>query len=1047
MVGVFSASTYRITWAERTLCISQNLLTFAMDSCSARRLITQYHISMKNTFTLTLFVSLLLSLPLSASVMVTGTVQDEQGEPVIGASVLESGTNNGTITDYDGRFALEVKDLQQSVTISYVGMRSQTVQLSGKDYIQVTLREDSEALEEVVVIGYGTQKKRDVTTAISSVDTEDLEKLPITSAAQAMQGKAAGVTVVKPNGQPGTGMVIRVRGTTSMNASNDPLYVVDGVPMTDIDFLAPNDIESMQILKDASSAAIYGSRAANGVIMITTKAGHARSEKVKVGFSMYGGWTQVAKRMESLNYQQYREYLQDLGSNVVLPDGLKDETDWFDQTYHNGSTQNYQLNVSGSTDKVNYFLSGGYTNEVGIVNTTKYSRYNFRTALDVDVTRWLNIGANVAYAYSDNQGGISSGTGANRGGLVLSVINTPTYAPIYDPENPNHYYTNFYGVSNITHPLENIERYKNQHTLQHRLLASGKGVFTLYDTKKFGRDDEFVHSLKFTTTFTEDLRIINYTSFLDPEKTSWGRNQYGEGTDTRSFDQVTVWDNVLNYNGQYDKHNLDVMLGSSYTNSMYTWAGIYGSHYADGTIQTLNAANKIDPGSTSTTASAWAIMSAFARLSYNYDSRYLVSANFRADGSSKLAPKHRWGFFPSVSAAWRISGEQFMQDVDWIDDLKLRGGWGQTGNQAGIGDYAYLERYSINRQNWWETGKEHAVPTYSQSSLRNTDLTWETTTQTNVGIDWTLLHNRLSFTFDWYYKYTTNMLMWVSLPAGSAAVSSIQRNEGEMSNTGVEFSITSHNFVRKNFKWDTQFNISHNKNRLEKLATSQVYYDAKVTDVLAEYCVRNTPGMPLGSFYGYKTGGVNPETGELIYLDVNGDNEVTAADRTYIGDPNPDFTFGMTNTFHFYGVSISFLLQGSYGNDIFNASRIETEGMYDAKNQSVRILDRWRRPGMVTTIPKAGFDMRVSDYFVEDGSYIRLKDLTIGYEFSGEWMRRIGMTRLQPYFSAQNLFTLTRYLGMDPEVNQSGNSGTVQGLDYGTYPQTRSFVLGLNIEF
>ena len=474
---------------------------------------------------------------------------------------------------------------------------------------------------------------------------------------------------------------------------------------------------------------------------------------------------------------------------------------WFDETYHTGSTQNYQLNVSGSTDKVNYFLSGGYTNEVGIVNTTKYSRYNFRTALDVDVTKWLNIGANVAYAYSDNQGGISSGTGANRGGLVLSVINTPTYAPIYDPENPNHYYTNFYGVSNITHPLENIERYKNQHTLQHRLLASAKGIITLYDTKKFQRDDNFVHSLKFTTTFTEDLRIINYTSFLDPEKTSWGRNQYGEGTDTRSFDQVTIWDNVLNYNGQFDKHNLDVMLGSSWTNSMYTWAGIYGSHYADGTIQTLNAANKIE----------------------------------------------------SVSAAWRISGEQFMQEVEWIDDLKLRGGWGQTGNQAGIGDYAYLERYNINRQDWWKTGNEHAVPTYSQSSLRNTDLTWETTTQSNVGLDWTLLKNRLSFTFDWYYKYTTNMLMWVSLPAGSAAVSSIQRNEGEMSNMGVEFSITSHNFVKKNFKWDTQFNISHNKNRLEKLATSQVYYDAKVTDVLAEYCVRNTPGMPLGSFYGYSS--------------------------------------------------------------------------------------------------------------------------------------------------------------------------------------------------
>ncbi len=1003
--------------------------------------------TMKHKFFLAVSVLLLSAMSAMAGITVSGTVQDTKHEPIIGASILEKGTGNGTVTDIDGNFSLTVAGNKSVLVVSYVGMKTVEVAAKSGSAISVTLTDDTEALDEVVVIGYGAVKRRDVTTAVSSVSTEDLEKVPITSAAQAMQGKAAGVTVVKPNGQPGAGMVIRVRGTTSMNASNDPLYVVDGVPMTDIDFLAPNDIESMQILKDASSASIYGSRAANGVIMITTKAGSASKEKIHVDFSMYGGWTMVAKRMESLNFEQYKEYLQDLGSNVVLPDGLKDETNWFDETYKTGSTQNYQVSVSGGTEKVNYYMSGGYTNEVGVVPTTKYSRYNFRTSVDADVAKWLNVGANVAYSYSDNQGGISSGTGANRGGLVLSVINTPTYAPIYDPENPNHYYTNFYGVSNITSPLENMERYRNQHTKTHRMVASGKGIFTLYDTKRFGRGDTYNHSLKFTTTFTEDLRMINYTSFLDPDKTSWGRNQYGEGTDTRSSDLVTVWDNVLSYNTQLDRHGLDIMAGSSYTHSNYTWSGIYGSHYADGTIQTLNAANKIDPGSTSTTASEWAIMSGFARISYNYDSRYLISANFRADGSSKLAPGHRWGFFPSVSAAWRISGEQFMQNVTWIDDLKLRGGWGQTGNQAGIGDYAYLERYSINRQNWWESGKEHAVPTYSQSSLRNTDLTWETTSQGNVGLDWTLLHNRLSFTFDWYYKYTRNMLMWVSLPAGSAAVSSIQRNEGEMSNMGVEFTINSHNFVRKNFQWDTQFNISHNKNKLEKLATSQVYYDAKVTDVLAEYCVRNTPGMPLGSFYGYKTNGVNPETGELNYVDINGDGKITASDRTYIGDPNPDFTFGMTNTFRFYGVSISFMLQGSYGNDIFNASRIETEGMYDAKNQSSRVLDRWRRPGMITDIPKAGFDMKISDYFVEDGSYIRLKDLTIAYDFSGSWMKKIGMTKLQPYFSAQNLFTLTRYMGMDPEVNQSGNSGTVQGLDYGTYPQTRSFVLGINIAF
>lgn len=1003
------------------------------------------------TFVLLLFS--FLSASLMAQIEVSGVVLDQTGETVIGASVMEKGTQNGTVTDFDGRFNLSVKNANATLVISYVGMKTEELALGGRTNVNIRLRDDNEVLEEVVVIGYGTQKRKDVTTSISTVSTEDLEKVPITSAAQAMQGKAAGVTVLKPNGQPGADMVIRVRGTTSMNASNDPLYVVDGVPMTDIGFLAPNDIESMQILKDASSAAIYGSRAANGVVMITTKAGSVSREHQKISFSMYGGWTQVAKKMQVLNFQQYKEYLSDLGSTVVLPDGLKDQTDWFDETYRNGSTQNYQLSVSGGTQKMTYFLSGGYSNETGILgywdktqdkngnevldykNPMKFQRYNFRASIDAEVTKWFSIGANIAYSYNTNQGAISSGTGSNRGGMVLSVINTPTYAPIWDTTNPYYYYTNFYGVSNITSPQENIARYANQKTTTHRLLATAKGVIT------------FMPELKLTSTITEDYRHIHYFRFLDPQKTSWGRNQYGEADDTNGTDQVLIWDNVLSFDKQIGKNQIGAMAGSSWTQSRYDWAGIYGNHFADGTIQTLNAANKIDPGSTRTTASAWAIMSAFARLSYNYDSRYLISANFRADGSSKLAPGHRWGFFPSVSAAWRISGEKFMEPATWIDDLKIRGGWGQTGNQAGLGDYAYLERYNINRQNWWETGKENAVPTYSQSSLRATDLTWETTSQTNVGFDWTMLRSRLTLNFDWYYKKTTNMLMWVSLPAGSAAVSSIQRNEGSMENTGVELTISSHNFVRKNFKWDTDFNISHNRNRLLSLSTSQVYYDAKVTDVLADYCVRNTPGMPLGSFYGYKTGGVDPETGQIIYLDTNGDGEVTASDRTYIGDPNPKFTFGMTNTFRFYGVSISFMLQGSYGNDIFNASRIETEGMYDAKNQSIRVLDRWRRPGMQTTIPKAGWDMRVSDYFIEDGSYIRLKDLTIAYEFSGEWMKKIGMTKLQPYFTAQNLLTLTRYMGMDPEVNQYGNSGTVQGLDYGTYPQTRSFVLGLNVEF
>ncbi|MCA1745938.1 MAG: SusC/RagA family TonB-linked outer membrane protein, partial [Bacteroidales bacterium] len=434
------------------------------------------------------------------------------------------------------------------------------------------------------------------------------------------------------------------------------------------------------------------------------------------------------------------------------------------------------------------------------------------------------------------------------------------------------------------------------------------------------------------------------------------------------------------------------------------------------------------------------------RVAYNFDSKYLVSANMRADGSSKLHPDHRWGYFPSASAAWRLSSEPFLQDVVWLDDLKIRGGWGQTGNQSGLGDYSYLERYDIARQNWWEPGQENATVVLNQNSLRNTDLTWETTTQSNIGVDVTIFNSRVNLSADWYYKSTTDMLMEVSLPSGSANASSIIRNEGEMTNTGYEFMVNSRNLSGA-FTWDTDFNISFNRNELKNLALTQIYYDARTSDNLNEFVVRNEPGRPLGGFYGYISDGVDPETGELMYRDFNEDGVLSSSDRTYIGDPNADFTFGLTNTFAYKGLSLNVLLQGSYGNDIFNASRIETEGMYDAKNQSREVLNRWRIPGQLTEMPKAGYDMKVSSYFVEDGSFIRVKDISLAYNFSGALLERWGINRLQPYFTASNLLTFTNYTGMDPEVNQWGNSGAVQGIDWGTYPHTQSFVLGVNVEF
>jgi TonB-linked SusC/RagA family outer membrane protein len=992
---------------------------------------TVFSVGRTNLLRFVLMLTLALPFNLFAQkTVINGVVSDSRNESIIGANVLIKGTTTGTITDFDGKFSIEASQ-GDVLVISYIGMNPKEIKVGSERNIRITLEEDTKALDEVVVIGYGSVKKRDVTTAITTVSTKDLDQRPIVSADQALQGKAAGVSVIKPNGLPGEGMVIRVRGTTSMNSSNDPLYVVDGVTLDNISFLSANDIESMQVLKDASSAAIYGSRAANGVILITTKTGI--KGKGKISLNAYAGVTSLTKRIESLNVDQYRELLEDMGSTTALPATLTDKTDWYDETFQNALTQNYQLSISNATDKINYYLSAGYTGEEGIIKVAHFERFNFRTNIENQIRPWLKIGANVSYSdYKSN--GIVSGLGANRAGVVLSVINTPTYAPVWDEDNPKHYYEKFYGV-NITSPVENMSRTADNKTMNNRLISTGSAEIT------------FLPNLRLRSSVTLDRLYNNYTSFLDPVKTGYGRDMGGVSSDDRSIGTVMIYDNILSYNQSFDKHNVDFMGGTSATTSNYSKSYVSSQYFHDGSIKTVNAGNKVSQGSGSF-ESAWAIMSYVGRLAYNYDSKYLATVNMRVDGSSKLNPNHRWGYFPSASAAWRVSSENFMKDFTWIDDLKIRGGWGQTGNQAGLSDYSYLQRFVINKQEWWiPMSDEKAVPIITMNELRNSDLTWETTTQTNFGLDLTILKNRLTFALDYYSKYTTDMLMYVTLPSGSSTASSITRNEGEMSNKGFEFSVNSRNIDKKDFKWNTDFNISTNKNQLTKLVLTQTYNTAKTTEQITEFVVRNQPGRPLGGFYGYFSDGVDPETGELIYRDLNNDGSITDSDRDYIGDPNPDFTFGMTNIFSYKNFDLSILLQGSYGNDIYNASRMETEGMYDGKNQSTRVLERWRRPGMITSIPKAHYDMKISSYFVEDGSFLRIKDVTLSYNVTPAKMKKLGITKLQPYMTASNLFTFTNYLGFDPEVNQWGNSGTVQGIDWGTYPQTRTFIVGLNVEF
>ncbi len=967
---------------------------------------------------------------MAQNVKITGTVVDSSNEPIIGATVTVSDdTNVKAVTNVDGRFTINAAP-GSSLRITYIGYK--TVDVKAADGMRVVMEEESNMLKEVVAIGYGSVQRKDVTTAVSSVSTKDLDTRPIVSAVQGMQGKAAGVTISQANGQPGATPTIRVRGTTSLNGSNDPLYVVDGVPMTDIDYLSADDIVGMQILKDASSAAIYGSRAANGVVIITTKQGKAG--EARISLNAHYALNVVRDNQDPLNAAQYKELMDEIGL-VKLPDGLTDKTDWKDEVYRTGNVQDYQLSVTNGNDKLRYFISGGYTGENGVIKKSSYERYNIRASVENDIRKWLRVNASVAYSdYSYKGTGIISGTGSNRGGVVTSIVNTPTYAPVWDPDNPGQYYNNFYGV-NITSPAENIARTENNKSSYNRLIATGKATI------------KFMEGLNLTSSLSFDRLQGIETQFLDPKQTTNGRDNYGKGHDGRSISSVWVFDNVLNWKKDFGLHGLDVMAGSSWTASKYSNNYIDGSNYADGLFQTLNAANKISWTGTGSSASEWAILSYFARLQYNWNDRYLFTANIRADGSSKLAPGHRWGYFPSFSGAWRISSEPFMKDIEWINDLKLRGGWGQTGNQSGLGDYSYLASYSINRVQWFGEGFDtNAVPTRTQSTLSNPELTWETTSQTDIGLDLTMFNNRLMLYIDWYYKRTSDMLMTITLPAGSAPARTLNYNGGTMVNKGWEITLKSVNMKGK-FSWDTDFNISFNKNKLESLRLTQVYYSAMTTDYVNDYVVRNVPGRPLGSFYGYVAEGVDPETGDMIYKDVNKDGVISASDRTYIGDPNPDFTFGLTNNFSWKGFNLNILLQGSVGNDIYNVSRMETEGMYDGKNQSTKVLDRWRVPGQITNVPKAGWNIKNSSYFVEDGSYLRVKSVSLSYDVPRKIISKLGINRLQPYFTASNLLTWTSYSGMDPEVNQYGNNGAVQGIDWGTYPLNRSFVFGLKLEF
>lgn len=967
-----------------------------------------------------LFVVLSTDEKENQQIRVTGKITGENNEPLAGVSVQEKGTSNGTSTNNEGTYALTVGD-NAVLQISYVGYEAQEISVSGKQVINVQLVPSVRQMEQVVVVGYGTQRKGNITGAVSSITEEAFESRPNTQVGSMIQGKTAGVQVISPSGKPSAGLSIRVRGTSSINAASDPLYVVDGVPTTDTRSLNPGDIESISILKDASSAAIYGAQGANGVVLITTKKGKAGAPKFE--FNTYRGFSSVWKKLDVLNGEQYRELMTELGRNTDW-NLYTANTNWQDEVFQNGTSQNYQLSLSGKSDKTTYYLSGGWVQQKGAVRSSEMDRFNFKVNLDQKVNNWLSLGTNLAYTHYHDVD-VSDNQAINQGGVILGVLSTPPVIGIYNEDgtftsNP------FQNWENPIASTDGSDRgYKNQ-----RLLGNIYGEANL------------LPELKFRSSLGVDYSNAAYDYFLDPIRTSYGRANKGIGQYNTNLSNYWIVDNTLTYTKKFSGHNLSALGGFVAQKNRWENSSIERRNFSGTAVTTPNAGAVIQSASADKAEKSNA--SFISRVNYDFLGKYLVTANFRADASSNFGPGNRWGYFPSFSAGWRISQEDFFNDIAFINDLKVRAGWGIVGNDN-VGNYAYFGRVGVGAN--YPIGGVVQPGSYP-STIQNNDLKWEETEQTNIGLDVSVLRNRITLSADAYLKKTKDLLLFVPLPRSTGFDAGLQ-NAGSLENKGLEFQLTTRNFV-KDFQWETDFNISFNRNKVTNLVGQELFAGGVAGRGDVSY---TKEGQPIGLFYGYVMDIVDPRTGNVMYIDSKGNStfDPAATDRVVIGNPNPDFIYGMTNTFSYKNFGFNIFLQGSKGNDIFNATRIETEGMIDPKNQSADVLRRWTTPGQVTDIPKAVADntnnSRISTRFVEDGSYMRIKSATLSYDLPESLLRKIRMGSFRFYVTGENLLTLTDYKGFDPEVNYAGGSNTVQGVDFGTYPQTRNLIFGLNITF
>ena len=1008
---------------------------------------------------------------------VTGTVTDQSGQPVIGATIIEQGTTNGATTGVDGSYSLKLRGGGNSANLIFqsLGFVSQTVAVNGRTKIDVKLAEDAVALDAVVAIGYGTVKQKDLTTAVSVVKTDDLARRPITSASGALQGKAAGVQVIQPNGSPGQGMVVRVRGASSISSSNDPLYVVDGVPVGEgnyaIAYLSPNEIESMQVLKDASSTAIYGARGSNGVIVITTKKGRGMDGRPNITFKTDLGFSQLPRQLDIMDATEFARYRNDYayffssadGNDKIEPDSPMSKypfpnpeakgvgTNWIDTITRTALYQNYDLSISGASAKSSYYASAGFNETQGIIDNSGLKRYSARLKVDHEFAKWLKAGLNLSYTYRDQDENLATIGGTNwwNAAVFLSPFLSPT-------SDMNDLWYSGQKFNNprimLDHCLKNARRISlNNSAFVEVTPVKGlklRSQFTYYSYQRHGRYYE--------------------PGYLPAKKENEGGYASRDEYDDTSFSsENTVYYELRPKSG----HNFDVLGGYTaqikYDNNL----SITGRGYTLDELTWNNMAAVPDKQNTSisTNHTDWTKMSVFGRLNYNYKERYYVTFTARYDGASNFAANKKWGFFPSAALRWNIANEKFLQKAKWIDELALRASLGRTGNDA-ISAYRSLAAVG-NSTSGYLMGGTQQLAVYP-SRLASPDLTWETSDQYTLGADISLFDGRLNVTADAYLIKTRDLLLTVQV-ASQTGYTNYFANAGRTTNKGWELTVESRNIVRPKFQWSTTLTLSRNRQMVDDIASEDFVtaYSSPSSSGTTYMMYGYKKGYTLNALWGFRYGGVwhNQEEvernkitkayasasgntfkpGYARYQDINHDGALNSDDLVYLGSADPDLYGGIQNTFNIHNFTFSFFFNYSIGGKIYNVAELWMGNGSPYTNQYKYMQNSWhpvRNPN--SNLPMAGsYDALPSDRLVHDASYLRLKNISASYTFD---MRKVTKNRLRDIrvsVSGENLYLWKKYNGFDPDVSTSSSNSALRRVDIGAYPKPRTIIFSLQIRY